>query len=182
MPNPFLIATRKGSAKLHNTLCGLRQQFCFICTVLWRFWFFFLNDIRELQAPKEWFKVKSESETVPEEREWPFGSSSLEKLSQRLAEKAHLLTKTRKRQERTFWNTRSSLLGTDDCPNQPSIHARSQKSPSLPWKTTERKEELSALKLLAPCPFQVRDVFLSILATDKLAPSHSPGAQSIILH
>lgn len=50
----------------------------------------------ELQTPKEWFKVKSESETVPEEREWPFGSSSLEKLSQRLAEKAHLLTKTRK--------------------------------------------------------------------------------------
>lgn len=121
MPNPFLIATRKGSARLHNTLCGLRQQFCFICTVLWRFWFFFLNDIRELRAPKEWFKAKSESETAPEERQWPFGSSSLEKLSQRLAEKAHLLTKTRKRQERTFWKTRSSLLGTDDCPNQPSI-------------------------------------------------------------
>lgn len=83
--------------------------------------FFFLNDIRELQTPKERFKVKSESETFPEEHEWPFGSSSLEKLSQRLAEKAHLLTKTRERQERTFWNTRSSLLGTDDCPNQPNV-------------------------------------------------------------
>lgn len=186
MPNPFLIATRKGSARLHNTLCGLRQQFCFICTVLWRFWFFFLNDIRELQTPKEWFKVKSESETVLEEREWPFGSSSLEKLSQRLAEKAHLLTKTRKRQERTFWNTRSSLLETDDCPNQPSI-CRVTEIPSLPWKTTDAcpdtmKEELSALKLLTLRPFQVRGVFLSIFASDRLAPSHSPGAPSIILH
>lgn len=83
--------------------------------------FFFFNDIREVQTPKESFKVKSESETYGE-CEWPFRPSSLEKLSQWLAEKAHLLTKTRKRQERTFSNTRSSLLGTgDDYPNQPSV-------------------------------------------------------------
>lgn len=137
----------------------------------------FFKMTSELQTPKEWFKVKSESETVPEEREWPFRSSSLEKLSQRLAEKAHLLTKTRKRQERTFWNTRSSLLGTDDCPNQPSVCKVTEIPTSALednwWSPSWCKEELSVLKLLALRPFQVRDVFLSILASDRLAPSHA---------
>lgn len=152
MPNPFLIATRKGSARLHNTLCGLRQQFCFICTVLWRFLiFFFFNDIRELQAPKESFKVKSESETVPEECKWPFRPSSPENLSQWLAEKAHLLTKTRKRQKRTFSNTRSSLLGTgDDYPDQPSVRRVTEIPISalednwfLPWCNEKRNHPRS---------------------------------------
>lgn len=188
MPNPFLIATRKGSARLHNTLCGLRQQFCFICTVLGRFDFSFFNDIRELQTPKESSKVRSESETVPQEREWPFRPSSLKKLSQRLAEKAHLLTKTRERQERTFSNTRSSLPGTgDDYPNQPSVCRVTEITISAlegNWCLSWCKEKRNCLRsgwvlpwCLAPAPMAFPGESCTsarILASPGLAPSSRP--------
>lgn len=103
-----------------------------------------------------------------------FPTPSLEKLNQRLAEKARLLTKTRTRHGRTFSSTRSSLLGAaDDYPKQPSVHRAAE----IPISALEDHRCLPrcSAKGNHPRPFQVRAVF----PHPSLLPTTAPWSGSL---